>query len=231
MKIVLLDELAISYNIKVGKYKRLTLRVDSNGICQIRIPKSLSEDFVQSFILKNIDWIKKNVQSKKQIKRLYTDGEKYLYLGKNYDTYYFVNKHEGVYLNNNQMIVYTRDDSVERKKKVINEWIKKQAEVVFNETLMLAFDRMKNYLSKYPKLTIKRYKSRWGCCYPSRCEIMINIDLIHLPIELITYTFYHELSHFKYLNHSKEYHEFLSRFIPNESKIRKEFKKYHVNYE
>ncbi|MBQ3000890.1 MAG: DUF45 domain-containing protein [Bacilli bacterium] len=231
MRLQLLDELSIPYNIKIGKYKRLTLRMDASGVCQIRIPRGVSNEFLENFISKNIEWIKKHNHLKQQPQRLFINGEKYLYLGKEYDTYYFINKHEGVHLNDNQMIVYTKDDSITRKSKIINEWIKKQAELVFNEMLMITFNTMKEYLSKYPKLSIKRYKSRWGCCYPSRCEIIINLDLIHLPIELISYTFYHELSHFKYLNHSKEYHEFLRKFVPNENKLRTEFKKYHVSYE
>ena len=90
---------------------------------------------------------------------------------------------------------------------------------------------MNHYLTKYPILEIKKYKSRWGCCYPRKNKIIINVSVVNLPISLIEYVIFHELSHFVHLNHSKEFHEFLRKFVPNEKKIVLELKKYNPIYE
>ena len=60
---------------------------------------------------------------------------------------------------------------------------------------------MSHYLNKYPLLEIKRYKSRWGCCYPKKNKIIINVSVVNLPLELIEYVIYHELTHFVFDNH------------------------------
>lgn len=226
-----LNELKIPFMVKRGKYKRLSMTYDRKGNLVIKVPYQANVQTVEKFILDNLDWVKKQYEKAKVVKRLYIDNENYLFLGKTYLTKYFESRHEEVILNNQELIVYAKDESPASRKKVIDKWLYKQAELVFNEMLSAAFNRMRDYLPKYPTLKIKHYSSRWGCCYPKRAEIVINIDTIHLPFDLINYVIYHELCHFVYLNHGSLFHQFLSKWVPNEKKLHREFKKYHTNYE
>lgn len=226
-----LDALKIPYIVKKGKYKRLSMTFDRKGNFVVKVPKMVSMTKVDEFILNNFDWVKKQYDKLIVTKRQYVDGEKYLFLGKEYTTRYFENKHEEVILTNTELIIYARKCDPTSFKKVIDKWLYKQAELVFNEMLSAAFNKMKDYLPKYPHLIIKHYSSRWGCCYPKKNEIIINIDAIHLPFELINYVIYHELCHFVYLNHSPAFHQFLAEWVPNERKLHREFKKYRTNYE
>ena len=96
--------------------------------------------------------------------------------------------------------------------------------------LYKCFESMKSSLNKYPTLVIKKSVSRWGCCYYNKNQIMLNIALIHVPLILIEYVIYHELVHFLYPNHSKEFHNELKKYVSDEVKRRKYLKNYSVSY-
>lgn len=181
------------------------------------------------FIEKNIDWIEKNNLVAKPIVRKYEDGEEYLYLGKKYYLKIINNSHSGVFLQDDVMFIYI--DTHENIKKIVNKWRQDEAEKVFSLTLLKCFNKMSNYLTVYPKLEIKKYKARWGTCYPRMNKISINISLIHADLDLIEYVITHELSHFVYLNHSKDFHLFLRKFIDDENIKRKRLKQYKCYYE
>jgi predicted metal-dependent hydrolase len=57
-------------------------------------------------------------------------------------------------------------------------------------------------------------KARWGSC-GAVGHIILNLRLIHMPIELIDYVVIHELCHLKEHNHSPRYYALLDRALPD----------------
>lgn len=230
-KIDTLDQLGISYEIRKGNYKRIVIGYYHKRSLTIKMPINMPMLKLDKFINDNIDWIK-NKQPQGYFNAVkYQNGEKYLFLGKEYHLEIFASKYPQIEIIKNRLVVYSPSLDEATIKKNINIWRLKQAELVFQEILNKCFKEMNHYLSKYPVLEIKKYKSRWGCCYPQRNKIIINISVVNLPIHLIEYVIYHELSHFIYLNHSKEFHNLLSKFVFDEKKIIKEISKYNPVYE
>lgn len=75
------------------------------------------------------------------------------------------------------------------------------------------------------KVYIRHQKSRWGSCSP-KGNLNFNVRLAAVPPELREYVVIHELAHLKYMNHSREFWEFVGRFYPNYRSARKELKKW-----
>lgn len=67
------------------------------------------------------------------------------------------------------------------------------------------------------------FKRAWGNC-SSKKIIKLNNKLVMYSDEAIEYVCLHELCHLKYMNHSKEFWSFLSKYMPNYRKIEKELK-------
>ena len=219
----------ISHQVINTNSKRLTLKYNQRGILIIRKPSIMSAEEVSFFVDKHMDWILKQNEISKPIVRLYENGEEYLYLGKKYNLQINENKHPGVFLQDNTMYVYVNDKLTPSK--VVLKWKKEEAEKIFNEMLYHCFNKMNGYLDRYPALEIKKYKSRWGTCYPKKNKISLNISLIHTELEIIEFVVFHELAHFVHLNHSKDFHSFLRKFVPNEKSVKLKLKKYKCYYE
>lgn len=218
----------IRYQITTTKSNRLVIKYNRKGVLTIRKPLGMKESQLIDFINEHLDWIIEHYDKSQPQERRYQNYGKYLYLGKEYTLEIVDSKYPNVYIKDETIIVYA---STNQTKQVIDEWIKKQAEMIFSEVLYQQFKRMENKLNDYPKLEIKKYVSRWGCCYPKQKRIILNISLIHVPLDLIEYVICHELSHLVYPNHSPSFHSFLKEYIPDESLRRKRLKNYQSDYE
>ena len=171
-KIEILEKVGIPYILKKGKYKRIIIGYYHQNILTIKLPINMPFSTLEKFIEKNINWII-DKQPTNNIK--YEAGGKYLFLGREYEITIFPSKYPQIEILKNQMIIYTNNLESSNIKKMISDWRMKNAELVFQEVLNKCFREMNHYLTKYPILEIKKYKSRWGCCYPRKNKIINRI--------------------------------------------------------
>ncbi|MCL1929785.1 M48 family metallopeptidase [Candidatus Saccharibacteria bacterium] len=78
---------------------------------------------------------------------------------------------------------------------------------------------------KYEKVRIMNARTRWGSC-SSRGTVSLNIALMRIPETLRDYVILHELTHTRYMNHSKEFWAELAKYYPEYKEARKRMKKY-----
>lgn len=227
-ELAILKSHSINHQIIKTTSRRLVIKYNRQGILVIRAPRNLKNKEIEEFVTKHLDWIVEHYERNQPQERTYQDQEEYLFLGEKYRLKTIISNHEGVFKNERELLIYTTSSN--KVYKLLNEWRINQAELVFNELLYQTFTKMQDTIKEYPKLGIKKYLSRWGCCYPKKNLIYLNISLIHVPMELIKYVIYHELAHLKYANHSPLFHQYLRCYYPNETKARQELKKYQADY-
>lgn len=115
-----------------------------------------------------------------------------------------------VYINRNS----TFADSSAAVEKALSGWLYKRAEVIIGE-------RLKHYCgiigANYNRFCIKAQKTRWGSC-SSKGNLNFNWRLVMAPLWVLDYVVVHELSHLKHMNHSKEFWNTVSLYIPDYKK-------------
>ena len=67
----------------------------------------------------------------------------------------------------------------------------------------------------YPKLQVRKLKSRWGSCTPSKKSIRLNSQLLDYPKEAAEYVVVHEMCHFLEANHSPAFWKEVERVMPD----------------
>ena len=77
----------------------------------------------------------------------------------------------------------------------------------------------------YNRVSIRKQKTRWGSC-SSKNNINLNMNLLHLPPELMDYVLLHELVHTRVKNHGKEFWDELDTVVPNSRQVDRKLKDY-----
>ena len=78
---------------------------------------------------------------------------------------------------------------------------------------------------KYSELKFRKMKRRWGSCSSTK-KITLNLYLYLTNNELMDYVIVHELSHLVHMNHSKKFHAFVQKYMPNAKSLNKELNNY-----
>ena len=74
---------------------------------------------------------------------------------------------------------------------------------------------IKKYDKSLPKVQVRKMKTLWGSCSINRGVITFNQYLIKAKPACIDYVVLHELVHFIYPNHSRQFYDFLSIYMPD----------------
>lgn len=72
---------------------------------------------------------------------------------------------------------------------------------------------------KPQEMKLRRMKRQWGNCR-SNGIITFNIYLMQTPKECIDYVVVHELAHMVHMNHSKDFHALVEKYLPQSKEKR-----------
>lgn len=208
MKYVI-DEVEYDVNIIKKNNKNTYIRIRNNEI-YITTNYFVSKNYIKQLLDKNYGTIKKMIEKEKnKIEK----NNNFYFLGKKYDVIYV----------NYKDIEISDDKIFVKSEEYLNKWLKKHIEVIFKERLDYIYN---SYIEKipYPKLRIRKMKTRWGVCNRSNNTVTLNSELIKYGYEQIDYVIVHELSHFIHFDHSKNFWLQVSKYCKNYKEIRKSLK-------
>lgn len=176
-------------------------------------PKSISEDTINAYLLKN-----EYVIYKKVYKHIYLPllsykipADKILYLGKYYS---FILKPEinNTYkIDNENRIIYAGKNLLNKINML--KFYKEQAAFIIPARVYMYAKKLNIEINKVD-IKLKRW-GMWGCCYSTYKKIFLNEMFILSPVETIDSVINHELAHILHPNHSKDFYKFLEEIYPD----------------
>lgn len=95
------------------------------------------------------------------------------------------------------------------------KWWRKESLIFLENRVAEYYPIIKKYNKNLPMIQIRKMRTLWGSCSVSREVITFNQFLIKAKPACIDYVVLHELVHFIYPNHSKQFYDFLSIYMPD----------------
>ena len=69
--------------------------------------------------------------------------------------------------------------------------------------------------ARKPQLRVRNMVSRWGSCQTGKGIVTLSLSLLGKPICCVEYVMMHELAHLIHPNHSKAFHNMMTRLMPD----------------
>ena len=196
----IINDIPIEVEIIRKSNKNIYLRVKDDLKLYITCPYLFSKKEIEDIIEKNTYQIYEMYQ--RQVKTSQKE-EFFNYLGKSYVVVIDATRDEVGF---DEEFVYTPS------KEMLDKFYKDKCLEFFEEEIA----KCRQCFSSLPNFTLKlrKMKTRWGVCNKKSMSITLNTELIHKDVSLIDYVIIHELCHFKYMDHSKQFWSEVEKYYP-----------------
>lgn len=213
----------IEYEIERRKIKNVYICI-KNGKIVVKAPIRISKSKIDELVTQKREWIERKIKNKEEDRLVDIKNKKYVYiLGNkvNIKFSYIEKRSINVKLDRNSCLVYLPKETILNDEiyNTINKKIDKELKEFSKYYIMLAMEKYIKLTSLQPKeIVIRKFKSIWGNC-SSKKVIKINQNIIHYGMDQIEYVCLHELTHLKYMNHQKEFWNYIKKYMPNYKNI------------
>lgn len=206
------------------KMKNITIRINNEGEILVSAPQRVPNSYIENLIKEKESWIKEKlalVEKRNKNQTTFNNKEIFYYLGVPYTIEIKNSVQERCELKERVFIIYLKENSLEKRKKLITQWI-------YNNFYPYIIDRTMEIgenIGYTPKvIKFRDMKTRWGSCNTLTRSITFNHQLYKKSKEIIDYVILHELAHIPYPHHQKEFWDFVEKYIPDWKLKRKQLR-------
>ena len=204
------------------RYERKTLAVEVHPDLRINVkaPANASLADIEKLVGKKAKWIVRQQAFFEQFlprtpTRQYVAGETHLYLGRRYVLKIKEATQASVKLTGGNFWVYTDQDKSDNQyvRQLMGIWYRQHAERIFRHRLKTVLPLFGRYRLPEPPLIIRRMDKRWGSYTPTG-RILLNPELIKVPVKCIDYVLVHELCHTVFPHHGSPFYQLQEELNP-----------------
>ena len=213
------EEIEIKLDRKEMKTSRLKVYPDQRVV--LSLPQNAPDSWAISFVSEKTTWIEKKLESFKQTvgyaaTTVIKNGYSIRMLGE--DLIFSVAYSKRIYIYREGKLIHVCTPDVDDQKKLLaqfEKWWKKESLEIIKRRLDQWYPVIEKYGIGKPNIGIRKMKTLWGSCSVCRKTIVFNQYLTKAKIPCIDYVILHELTHFLYPNHSKQFYSFVSINMPD----------------
>lgn len=197
-KFIEYKNIRIPYTLLKSQRKSYAISISVEKGVEVRVPFIFSEHFLQKMFREREEWIiQKYIAMQEERKKI-------------------------------EASPYTDNEKEALKKRYIKaarEYFQKRVQYYVNE---MHWEENEIYVETgkpFVNITIREQKTRWGSC-SSRGTLSFNWKLMLAPPRILDYVVVHELCHFKYMNHSKDFWNAVGSILPDYKESRRWLKEH-----
>jgi predicted metal-dependent hydrolase len=210
----------IAFDVVLSGRKRITINVYPDMNIIVCAPADKTIDEIKKHVKKKALWIIKQKVYFEQYQPVqpaknFISGETHLYLGRRYRLKILDAKCEEVKLVGKYIFVYAqnKDDNI-KVKQLLEKWYLTHAQKIFQRYFIDCHKCTERFNFNLPSYRISKMAKRWGS-YTEKGNIVLNLELVKVPLYCIEYVIMHELCHAKIRNHNMQFYRLLSNLMPD----------------
>lgn len=203
------------------RMKTCRLKVYPEQTVRLSIPMKVSTAWAETFLREKSGWIEAKLEqfqsaSDHAAANEIRDGGSIKLLGEDMALLVLEGERNRVDREGSVTRISTRDpNDSEKVKAVFEAWWRGQAKAILEERVDQWYPVIQVYGIERPQIRVRKMRTLWGSCSVRRRVVTFNFSLIQARISCVDYVVLHELAHFLYPNHSKDFYDFLSAHMPD----------------
>jgi predicted metal-dependent hydrolase len=200
--------------------RQLSITVHPDLRITAKIPPNLDSDIIKHRLNKRARWIARQFDffeqyHPPQLERRYVSGETHYYLGRQYRLRIVSGKKSRVCLKGRFFIVELPDFNNHQKvKNLMQKWYNQHAKNLSGKRLLMYLPTFTKLGAAKPVVLYRRMQKRWGSCTGQQ-KIVLNTELVKVPVHCIDYVIIHELCHLLFPKHDSRFFRLLNRLVPD----------------
>lgn len=206
----------IDYSVKRSRRKTIAIYITGTGAVEVRAPRLVPKPAIELFVRSKTGWIQKQlakINGQRPTVRTYTDGDRFLYLGK--EILLKTGAFPAIGITGNRLTYPAA--ILFRIRTELPGWYRGEAERVITGRVRHYEEVVKTRVSG---IRFSDTLSKWGSCTIDN-RLQFNWRLVMAPILVIDYVVVHELVHTRIKNHSRAFWTEVAGYKPAHRQYRK----------
>lgn len=203
------------------KVKNIRLKVYPDGVVKLSAPPYVSDEWIGDYLHNKVKWIEKTIAFFKnteasKIETGIFSGVSTRILGRQIRI--IINETKTRKIEREDNYIYIQSPAAGDKhalQKQLERWWRKHSKCYFLTVIDKLYPIISIHGIEKPALRVRKMKTLWGSCSKKHGRINLNYYLYKAPPPCIEYVILHELTHFLYSKHNKDFYEFLTVHMPD----------------
>ena len=209
----------ILYELTAKKVKNLNLRVRPDGRVAVSVPRRLSTEAADRFVLSRGPWLLRALDRAAARRDALPEAALPRLWGEPLDIVRRPGFPAGAALAEGRLLLTLEDPAQEPA--LLRRWQSEQAAAQFPARLAALYPLAAAEGVACPQLRVRRMTSRWGSCAAATGWVPLNTALLSLPSVCLDYVILHELAHCLHPDHSPAFYAVLDRWMPGHREVRR----------
>lgn len=207
--------------VTVKTMKNVRLKVFPDGAIKLSIPEGTPDAWIMEFLSEKRGWIEEKADLFQDTKAIEKEehirsGSSTRILGKQMIIYVEKSNLKKIVCEDSKLLIYTTDPANQLDiDKQFSNWWQKTAKKYFADILSELLPIVGKHGVGEPDIVVKKMKTLWGSCSRKHEKMNLNFYLFKASKPCIEYVILHELTHFLYPKHNKDFYDFITIHMPD----------------
>ena len=212
----------IVYPVKVShkKMKQVRLKVFPSGEIRLSVPLDTPETWIKGYLADKIVWIEEKLDLFAQTKAIekeehFSSGTSTRILGRQLTIHVVQSSKKQVVIEDEILKILTFETDQLKIDRQINNWWQQASRRYYQEVVERLYPIIGKHGIEKPKVCVKKMSTLWGSCSRKNATVNLNYYLYKASAPCIEYVILHELIHFLYPHHNKDFYDVLTVYMPD----------------
>lgn len=218
--LVTIKGVSLPVDVSLKKMKQVRLKVFPNNEIKLSAPIGTPEDWIVEYLTSKTPWIEEKLDLFVQTRAIekeehFTSGSSTRIMGQQLTILVHKVAKKQIVREDKFLHVYTPETEQQNIDKQVNNWWQKTAKRYYQDIVDKLYPIIEKHGIEKPVVCVKKMSTLWGSCSRKLGRINLNFYLYKASVPCIEYVILHELAHFLYPYHNKDFYDFLTIHMPD----------------